>query len=147
MALYRLVYASTSLLSDDPDIVRQQVADILSSSRRNNAVEDITGALLFSDINFAQALEGPRAAVERLYETLHHDPRHKDLILLLTEPLEARQCPQWSMAYISPSQSAKEALDLAAEGVDESSQGTRVRRLLALMSETLHRDAPRQTPL
>jgi len=146
MALYRLVYASTSLLSDDQDIARQQIADILSSSRRNNAADDITGALLFSDTNFAQALEGPRAAVDRLYETLHHDPRHKDLILLLTEPLEARQFPQWSMAYIGPSQSAKEALELAAEGVGESRQGNRVRRLLALMSDTLHRGAARQAP-
>jgi hypothetical protein len=146
MALYRLVYASTSLLSDDPDTARQQIADILSSSRGNNAADDITGALLFSDTNFAQVLEGPRAAVERLYETLHHDPRHKDLLLLLTEPLEARQFPQWSMAYIGPSQSAKEALTLAAEGVDETSQGNRVRRLLASMSETLHRGAARQAP-
>jgi hypothetical protein len=136
MALYRLVYASTSLLSDDQDIARQQIADILSSSRRNNAADDITGALLFSETNFAQVLEGPRAAVERLYE----------IILLLTEPLAARQFPQWSMAYIGPSQSAKEALELAAEGVDESSQGNRVRRLLALMSETLHRGAARQAP-
>jgi hypothetical protein len=146
MALYRLVYASTSLLSDDQDIARQQIADILSSSRRNNAADDITGALLFSETNFAQVLEGPRAAVERLYETLHHDPRHKDLILLLTEKLEARQFPQWSMAYIGPSQSAKEALELAAEGVAETSRGNRVRRLLALMSETLHRGAARQAP-
>jgi hypothetical protein len=146
MALYRLVYASTSLLSDDAAIARQQIDDILNSSRRNNAADDITGALLFSDTNFAQVLEGPRAAVERLYETLHHDPRHKDLLLLLTEPLEARQFPQWSMAYIGPSQSAKEAVALAAEGVDETSRGNRVRRLLALMNETLHRGSARQGP-
>jgi ATP/maltotriose-dependent transcriptional regulator MalT len=146
MALYRLVYASTSMLSGDADAARQQIADILSSSRRNNAADDITGALLFSDTNFAQVLEGPRAAVERLYETLHHDTRHKDLLLLLTEELEARQFPQWSMAYIGPSQPAQEALALAAEGVGDSSQGTRVRRLLALMSETLHRGGAKQAP-
>jgi Sensors of blue-light using FAD len=146
MALCRLVYASTSLLSDDRDTARQQIADILSSSRRNNAADDITGALLFSDTNFAQVLEGPRAAVDRLYETLHHDMRHKDLLLLLTEPLEARQFPQWSMAHIGPSRSAKEALELAAEGVGESSQGRRVRRLLSLMSETLHRGGAKPAP-
>ncbi len=146
MALDRLAYASTSLLSGDANTARQHIADILSASRRNNAARDITGALLFSDTNFTQVLEGPRAGAERLYETLHHDPRHKDLLLVLTEPLEARQFPQWSMAYIGPSQSAKEALALAAEGVDESSQGNRVRRLLALMSETLHRGAAKQAP-
>ncbi len=111
------------MLSGDADAARQQIADILSSSRRNNAADDITGALLFSDTNFAQVLEGPRAAVERLYETLHHDTRHKDLLLLLTEELEARQFPQWSMAYIGPSQPAQEALALAAEGVGEIEPG------------------------
>jgi hypothetical protein len=123
MALYRLVYASTSLLSGDSDAARQQIADILSCSRRNNAADDITGALLFSDTNFAQVL-GPRAAVERLYETLHHDPRHKDLLLLLTERLEARQFSQWSMAYIAPSQSAKEALALAPKAWTRRARAT-----------------------
>lgn len=142
MALYRLVYVSTSLVSDDADTARRQIDDILAASRRNNAAAEITGALLFSDTNFAQVLEGPRDAVERLYETLNTDVRHKDLLLLQTEPLAVRQFPQWSMAYIGPSQSATEAVKLAATGVDRSTQGDRVRRLLALMSGSLNRGAP-----
>ena len=100
MSLFRLVYASTSLLSDEPDFAREQIEQILLVSRRNNEAAEITGALLFSDTNFSQVLEGPRADVERLYETLNHDPRHKDLLLLLSEPLAARQFPDWSMAYM-----------------------------------------------
>jgi hypothetical protein len=111
-----------------------------------NEAAEITGALLFSDTNFAQVLEGPRDAVERLYETLNTDVRHKDLLLLQTEPLAARQFPQWSMAYIGPSQSAINAVTLAAEGVDRSTQGDRVRRLLALMSGTLNRGAGEKAP-
>jgi hypothetical protein len=34
MALYRLVYVSTSLLSDDADTAWLQIADILDTSRR-----------------------------------------------------------------------------------------------------------------
>jgi hypothetical protein len=146
MALYRLVYISTSLLSDDANTARRQIDDILAASRRNNTAAEITGALLFSDTNFAQVLEGPRDAVERLYETLNTDVRHKDLLLLQTEPLAARQFPQWSMAYIGPSQSATKAVALAAEGVDRSTQGHRVRRLLALMSGTLNRGAAEPAP-
>jgi len=101
MSIFRLVYASTSLLSDEPDLACEQIEQILLVSRRNNEVAEITGALLFSDTNFSQVLEGPRAEVERLYETLNHDPRHKDLLLLLSERLGARQFPDWSMAYIS----------------------------------------------
>jgi hypothetical protein len=100
--------------SDEPDLAREQIEQILLVSRRNNEAAEITGALLFSDTNFFQVLEGPRAEVERLYETLNHDPRHKDLLLLLSEPLAARQFPDWSMAYIGLNQWAKQAVDRLA---------------------------------
>ena len=133
MSLFRLVYASTSLLSDKPDLAREQIEQILLVSRRNNEAAEITGALLFSDTNFSQVLEGPRAEVERLYETLNHDPRHKDLLLLLSEPLAARQFPDWSMAYIGPNQWAKQAAG------PPSLEPAGARRLLALMGQTLNR--------
>ena len=75
----------------------------------------------------------PRANVERLYETLNHDPRHKDLLLLLSEPLAARQFPDWSMAYIGPNQWAKQAAG------PPSREPAGARRLLALMGQTLNR--------
>ena len=134
MSLFRLVYASTSLLSDEPDLASEQIERILLASRRNNEAAEITGALLFSDTNFSQVLEGPRAEVEGLYyETLHQDPRHKDLILLLGEPLAARQFPDWSMAYIGPHQWAKQAAG------PPSLEPAGARRLLALMGRTLNR--------
>lgn len=52
-------------------MAREQIEQILFVSRRNNEAAEITGALLFSDTNFSQVLEGPRADVERLYETLN----------------------------------------------------------------------------
>ena len=52
MSLFRLVYASTSLLSDEPDLAREQIEQILLVSRRNNEAAEITGALLFSDTIF-----------------------------------------------------------------------------------------------
>lgn len=133
MSLFRLVYASTSLLSGEPDLAREQIEQILLVSRRNNEAAEITGALLFSDTNFSQVLEGPRAEVERLYETLNHDPRHKDLLLLLSEPQGARQFPDWSMAYIGPNQWAKQAAG------PPSREPAGARRLLALMGQTLNR--------
>ena len=82
-------------------MAREQIEQIVLVSRRNNEAAEITGALLFSDTNFSQVLEGPRTEVERLYEALNHDPRHKDLLLLLSEPLAARQFPDWSMAILA----------------------------------------------
>jgi hypothetical protein len=44
------------LLSDEPDLAREQIEQILLVSRRNNEAAEITGALLFSDTNFSQVL-------------------------------------------------------------------------------------------
>ena len=103
------------------------------SCHRRVVRAEITRALLFSDTNFSQVLEGPRAEVERLYETLNHDPRHKDLLRLLSEPLAAPQFSDWSMAYIGPNQWAKQAVG------PPSLEPAGARRLLALMRQTLNR--------
>jgi hypothetical protein len=46
------VSAAVKLLDDD------QLFDILSSSRKNNAERDVTGVLLYSEGVFIQVLEG-----------------------------------------------------------------------------------------
>jgi hypothetical protein len=46
MSLFRLVYASTSLLGDEPVLAREQSEQILLVSRRNNeAAEKLAGAI------------------------------------------------------------------------------------------------------
>ena len=109
MSLVRLVYISASLLADDPN-ERRQIADILLTSRRNNEESKVTGALLATDHNFSQVLEGERDAVEATYERIARDPRHKDIVLILYESIEVRRFPDWTMAWIGPSQSAEEAV-------------------------------------
>ena len=60
MSLFRLVYASTSLLSDEPDLAREQIEQILLVSRRNNEAAEITGALLFSDTDPSRCSKSSR---------------------------------------------------------------------------------------
>jgi hypothetical protein len=137
VALLRLAYVSKSLLAGDPR-EREHIADILLSSRRNNEEAKVTGALLATDRCFAQVLEGEQDAVEQTYGRITRDPRHQDIVLLLTEPIATRQFPEWSMAYIGPSQSAEEAVarvtqDLPGTDKGEAAQGivTFVSRMLA----------------
>jgi len=61
MTLFRLVYASTSLLSEKPHLASEQIEQILIVSRRNNEAAEITGALLFSDTNFPRCSKVPAA--------------------------------------------------------------------------------------
>ena len=98
--IYQLVYCSRNTISDcqgadvDAEIVR-----ILATSRRNNASDGVTGALLFSAGSFAQVLEGPLAAVERVFERIQRDPRHADVVVLHVLRSRQRDFANWSMAY------------------------------------------------
>ncbi len=136
MSLVRLGYVSVSLLADDPT-ERKHIADILLSSRRNNAASEVSGALLATDHSFAQVLEGERDAVEATYGRIARDLRHKDIVLILYESIEARKFPDSGMAYIGPSQSADAAVAWVTRSVPASKSGQAARELVAFMGRML----------
>ncbi len=134
--MFRLAYVSTSLLASDPR-EREQIADILLTSRRRNEDADVTGALLATERNFAQVLEGERKNVEATYHRIVCDPRHVGIVPILMQPIETRQFPDWSMAFIGPSQSAQEAVARVAHALPGSAAGETTRELVTFMSEML----------
>ena len=140
MALFRLVYVSTSLLAGDPR-EREHVAHILMSSRRNNAETEVTGALLATESHFSQVLEGERKAVEETFDRIVNDFRHRDITVVLAEPLNARQFPEWSMAYIGPSQSAAQAVARVTQNVSNCEAGQAARDLVRFMSRMVSPDS------
>ena len=72
--------------------------DILRSSRARNEAAGITGFLVRSRRVFAQVLEGPDPAIERLVAALGRDNRHWSMRIWEFEPFDARLFPEWSMA-------------------------------------------------
>ena len=74
------------------------IGEILQQSRRNNAVDDVTGMLLYADGNFMQVLEGEASAVERVYQRIARDKRHSRVTQLVRFDTEERQFANWSMA-------------------------------------------------
>jgi len=99
-ALHRLVYYSRNHVAGNEAIFAAQVADILATSRVNNASDGITGALLFNAGCFAQVLEGPLPALETTFERIQQDERHGEVSLLTLEPIAARSFPDWSMGFV-----------------------------------------------
>ena len=92
----RLLYRSTtSSIEFDPlDL------DILKTSIRNNARDQITGFLARSGEQFFQALEGPEDRVHALVQRLSKDTRHDSVEVLLCKPLHGdRSFTDWSMGY------------------------------------------------
>lgn len=110
--LIELVYASRSNVARNKRGlgVEPEVGRILTQSRRNNEPRKIGGVLCFGNDTFFQCLEGERDAVEKLYNKLHDDPRHRDVMLLRKRPVESRRFKLWSMKYLTLDRALREKL-------------------------------------
>lgn len=95
--LVRLLYASRAALPVSAD----EVVRILRQSKANNPLHGITGVLCCSDTIYLQVLEGGRAAVNRLYNRIAVDPRHKDVELLDYQQIGERRFAGWSMGQVN----------------------------------------------
>lgn len=95
---FRLMYVSSGvrLFGDN------ELAELLAVARRNNAQLGISGMLLYLDGNFLQVLEGNEPDVRRLFATIGQDVRHRGLIVLLSQSIETRAFPDWSMGFFHP---------------------------------------------
>lgn len=102
MSLHRLLYRSQSAIEGLPGEVDARILSIIERARANNAAAGITGALLISSGVFIQALEGPTASVERAFERICRDQRHRQVRLIEFTPADARAFPEWSMASVAP---------------------------------------------
>lgn len=63
----------------------------------------MTGALRFNSGCFAQVLEGPRSAVEEVFERIQQDERHGEVSLLECDPTQSRSFENWSMGFVGSS--------------------------------------------
>lgn len=93
--LIHLVYTSSATHL----MAQAELMELLSVSRARNADAGITGALLYCDGTFMQALEGPPEAVDATFARIACDPRHHDTIQLLRAETPERHFPEWSMGF------------------------------------------------
>ncbi len=96
--MLRLLYCSRADIGEAEFAVRA-LRQILDASRRNNARDGVTGALMFSAGGFAQILEGPNEAVARIFERVRQDTRHHDVAVVFEAPTTGRLFKEWSMGF------------------------------------------------
>jgi hypothetical protein len=77
----------------------EELLEILTTSRKNNEAVDITGMLLYGEGAFVQVLEGGGEAVDAMFATIKKDPRHKNVIQIISGDLEKRNFPDWTMGF------------------------------------------------
>ncbi|MFB9149934.1 BLUF domain-containing protein [Roseovarius ramblicola] len=75
----------------------EQTDDILAVSRANNARAGITGALIYDNTAFLQALEGTPEEIRAVFNRISRDSRHTGIRLLSVRKLQDRLFPDWSM--------------------------------------------------
>lgn len=111
-ALTSLVYTSTAIAP----FRESALSHLLGECRALNGDRDVTGMLLYRNERFIQILEGPRETVRALAKRIARDPRHRDMRILLDEPIDARRFAEWTMGY----RSLNDHLDDAPAGFRDS---------------------------
>ena len=108
MPLFRLVYFSENHL-DTAQPTMPQLSAILSTSNANNRRSNITGALMFDELWFIQALEGERSAIWRTYEHIAGDHRHGGVTVVDARAVEQRLFGNWWMGLALRNKSTEDA--------------------------------------
>lgn len=70
-------------------------------------------------------IEGPRAAVESVYERICQDGRHRGVVKLRESAIGAREFGDWGMAYDDPERPSASLRDKVADLLGRAGASTR----------------------
>ncbi|HEX8414964.1 MAG TPA: BLUF domain-containing protein, partial [Sphingomicrobium sp.] len=124
----------TSLASLDLDAA--DLAAIHSRARDLNALDGISGLLVFNGNRFLQIVEGSEQAVDDLVERLRRDRRHTGVEIRDERKIEKRAFPNWSMELVRVSTDLSEAKDKLTRELPDTVPET-VRTRLLTMTEAI----------
>lgn len=96
MRLKTVTYTSRARL----DLTDEELGDIHQTARHLNALDGVTGLLLFDGSRFLQIIEGSQAAIDNLVERLREDPRHSSFEIRDEQFVERRSFGDWSMELL-----------------------------------------------
>ncbi len=99
------------------DLQEADLEDIHRTAREQNALDGITGLLVFNGTHFLQIVEGSEGAIEDLIDRLRKDPRHTGFEVRDRRKVGARSFPDWSMELVRVKASYFEARDTIADRI------------------------------
>ena len=94
--LIQLIYCSVA----NHMFSNEELDGLLRIARKNNAKEDITGMLLYSEGSFFQVLEGEEEKIKHLFKTINKDKRHHSITIVIQESIAERSFADWTMGYV-----------------------------------------------
>ena len=116
MDIKSLTYTSLARL----DLQVSDLEDIHRAARELNAIDGITGLLVFNGTHFLQIVEGARDVIDDLLERLKRDSRHTGLEVRDQHRVTQRSFPDWSMELVRVKAGYFEARDTIAERLPET---------------------------
>jgi hypothetical protein len=97
----------------------QEFAVLGLEAARLNALDGITGMLVFNGLRFCQTVEGSQEALADLLERLRGDPRHRNLVVTEDCSIRERRFRSWDMQLLSVPAHREEAMALARQRFDD----------------------------
>ncbi|MCE0495277.1 BLUF domain-containing protein [Vibrio salinus] len=137
--LYTISYFSTCDIPGDQENTVQEINNIIKTSKIKNAGLDVTGALLFSGGYFIQVLEGPESAVEKIFESIQNDFRHKNVAVIDNKHIRQRCFSQWSMALAGISKEILPGLEGILSAPKDIRSDERGETLVKLLTDLIMR--------
>ena len=128
MDLVSLTYTSLARL----DLTSADLDAIHRTARELNALDGISGLLVFNGTHFLQIIEGSETAIDELVARLRRDPRHSGLEVRDRHRVEQPSFPDWSMELVRVSARYFEARDSIAERLPDTVAPPVRERLLAM---------------
>lgn len=80
-------------------LTQRELLQLLRTSREHNQEQGLSGLLVYRDGVFIQVLEGHDDQVTTLYEKIKLDPRHHRVTTVITQRIEHRSFPDWTMGF------------------------------------------------
>jgi hypothetical protein len=107
MMLTSVTYTSLARL----DLQESDLEKIHRTAREVNALEGVTGLLVFNGTHFLQIIEGSETAIDQLVQRLREDPRHTGFEIRDQRKVDSRSFPDWSMELVRVNASYFQARD------------------------------------
>lgn len=82
------------------DLTAEEIERIHASAMTLNALDGITGFLIYNGEHFLQTVEGSEDAIDDLMARIRADPRHSDIVVREVARTDAPGFPDWSMALV-----------------------------------------------
>lgn len=102
------------------DLQAFDLEDIHCTAREINAVDGITGLLVFNGTHFLQIVEGTASAIDELVARLRTDSRHTGFEIRDQQKVDARSFPGWSMELVRVNASYFQARDTIADRLPDT---------------------------